>query len=153
MCIALLLAEKCGEFVKFVIFAACEGGPLVTLHAFPCSLLMNLMDFPHLSYLLNLPYLRLLWSCSIHCLIACWRIGQICHACHICQICHIHFLQRPYCLLMNLIDFAKFVIACISGHISLTSCGIYLLYLSHFAMRCKRSFFWERKDKKIIGSL
>jgi len=35
---------------------------------------------------------------------------------------------------MNLIDFAKFVIACISGHISLTSCGIYLLYLSHFVM-------------------
>ena len=35
-------------------------------------------------------------------------------------------------MLINLINFAKFVIACVSGHISLTSYGICLLYLSHF---------------------
>ena len=70
MCIALLLAEEFGEFgmlatfVKFVIFATCEGGPLVTLHEFPCSLFMNLMDFPHLSYLLNYIF--------SHCLLTNW---------------------------------------------------------------------------------
>ena len=76
----------------------------------------------------------ILLSCSIYCLIACWRIGQICHACHICQICHICFLQRPCSLLMSLINFAKFAVAGVSRNISITSYGIYLLHLSHFVM-------------------
>ena len=35
---------------------------------------------------------------------------------------------------MNLIIFAKFVVACISGHISITSYDSYILHLSHFVI-------------------
>ena len=138
LCIALLLAEESGEFaalatfIKFAIFAACEGGPLVLLYEFLCCLLTNLMNFPQLSDLLNLPYLRLCIILYIASLLADELGKYICHTCCICQICHIRCQQRPYCLLTNLINFAKFVIACVSGHISLASYGIFLLYLSHF---------------------
>ena len=74
MCIALLLAEEFGEFVKFVIFAACEGGPLVTLHEFPCSLLMNLMDFPHVIFVKFASFTAslVLFYILPHCLLTNW---------------------------------------------------------------------------------
>ena len=64
--------------------------------------------------------------------------ANICYGCHICQICHIRSGQRLCCLLMNLINFAKFVVACFSGHISITSYNLHL-YAS-FISFCLVSF-------------
>ena len=76
ICIASVLADKFGEFatlarfVKFAIFAACKGGPLVLLCVLPGCLLTNLVNSPHLS---NLPHSLLakgtLLSC-IYCFVA-----------------------------------------------------------------------------------
>ena len=75
------------------------------LCALPCWPMCQNCHFCHICQICQ--YRQLLWAPSLLCALPCWRLWQNCRFCHICQI-------RHYVLF-----FAIFVVACISGHISL----------------------------------
>ena len=78
-------------FVKFVIFTACKGGPLVLLYVLPCCLLTNLVNLQHFPDLSNLPIIcHLQWGpfCPVIIIIvlSCCLLTILVKFSHICQV-------------------------------------------------------------------
>ena len=106
----LCLVGDCGNIVIFAIFAKFASianfyGPLIAL-CFNLLAIVAILSF--LPYLLSSPVSPTFMCPSLLCALPCWRFWQNCHFHHICQILH------------YVLFFAIFVVACISGHISVT---------------------------------